>query len=135
MNDTATSNLNEFVTTYREVTFPNSEELFRAIEQDLFFNVLRTTGGQPCREIAQVYRQRALMVAPGSPYADEDLRKEFSLIADILETSPEEPSRAWMFRGRTACFSVFEMEQSKRIAGCLKRDGASNIEITRNEEA
>jgi hypothetical protein len=134
MDAAPTSDLNEFVGTYRGVTFPNSEELFRAIEQDSLFTATRYPGTQPCRELALVYRERAIMVAPDSPYADRDMHEEFSLMAAILASSPDEPCRLWRFQGRTTCFSAFEMEQSKRIAGCLKR-AASSTHIKEDEEA
>lgn len=130
MDATAADDLKEFFETYRGATFPNSEELFRGIEQNSFSTTTRYPGTQPCREIAQVYRERAIMVAPDSPYSNGDLHEEFSRIADTLATSPEEPCRLWVFRGRTACFSAFEMEHSKRIAGCLRRDTASSADTT-----
>jgi len=135
MDATATDNLNEFVQMYREATFPNSEELFRGIDQDSFTTVVRNPGTQPSCEIAQVYRERAIMAAPDSPYADADMHEEFSRIADTLATSPDEPCRLWMFRGRTACFSALEMEHSQRIAGCLRRETASSANNEENEEA
>ena len=130
MDATAADDLKEFLATYRGAIFPNSEELFRDIEQNSFFTIMRYPGTQPCREIAQVYRERAIMAAPDSPYSDGDLHEEFSRIADALATSPEEPCRLWVFRGRTACFSAFEMEHSRRIAGCLRRDTASSTDTT-----
>ncbi len=128
MDATAADDLKEFFETYRGATFPNSEELFRGIEQNSFSTTMRYPGTQPCREIAQVYRERAIMVAPDSPNSDGDLHEEFSRIADILATSPEEPCRLWVFRGRTACFSAFEMEHTKRIAGCLRREADSSTD-------
>ena len=128
MDATAPHDLKEFLETYWGATFPNSEELFRGIEQNAFSTAIRHQGTQPCREIAQVYRERAIMVAPDSSYSDGDLHEEFSRIADTLATSPEEPCRLWVFRGRTAYFSVFEMEHTKRIAGCLRRETDSSTD-------
>ena len=62
------------------------------------------------------------------------MHEEFSQIADDLASSPDEPCRLWMFRGRTACFSAFEMEESKRIAGCLKRE-VTSVHTKENEDA
>lgn len=129
MDATAADDLKEFFETYRGATFPNSDELFRGIEQNSFSTMMRHPGTQPCREIAQVYRERAIKAAPDSPFSDGGLHEEFSRIADTLATSPEEPCRLWVFRERTACFSVFEMEHSKWIAGCLRREMASSTDI------
>ena len=45
-----------------------------------------------------------------------------SQIADALGESPDEPCRLWTFRGESGSFSVFEMEHSQRIGGCLFRE-------------
>ena len=76
-----------------------------------------------------------MMADAQSAYADEDMHTEFSLIADTLAESPDEPCRLWIFRGGSASFSVFEMEHSERIAGCLRRDDISNSNPKRNENA
>ena len=130
-----TPELQTFVDRHRSGSFPFSDELFRGIEESAFSSIVRYPTTQPCREIAQVYRDRALMTEPKTPYADSDLHAEFTLIADTLSEFPDEPCRLWMFRGVSVCFSVFEIEISHRIGGCLKRDTVRNPSPTRNEEA
>lgn len=130
MNATAADDLKEFFETYRGATFPYCEELFRGIVQNSFSTTMRYPGIQLCREVAQVYRERAIMVAPDSPYSDGDLHDQFSRIADTLATYPEEPCRLWVFQGRTAYFSVFEMKHSKRIAGCLRVEAYQAVSVT-----
>ncbi len=128
MGTASTDELSEFVARYRNATFPNSEALFHGIEQDSFSKFLRYPGTQPCREIAQVYRDRAMMADETSRYANKELFAEFSQIADALGESPDEPCRLWMFRGASRNFSVFEMEHSQRIGGCLLREADSDNE-------
>jgi hypothetical protein len=122
MRTTSTDELGDFVARYRNATFPNSEALFRGIEKDSFSKFLRYPQTQPCHEIAQVYRDRVIMADEASNYANEELIVEFSQIADALGESPDEPCRLWTFRGESGSFSVFEMEHSQRIGGCLFRE-------------
>ena len=129
-----TPELQTFVDRYRSSSFPFSDELLRGIEVGIF-SIVRYPTTQPCREIAQVYRERALMNDPQSSYADSNLHTEFSLIADTLGEFPDEPCRLWTFRGVSVCFSVFEIESSHRIGACLRRDSIPNPSPRRNEEA
>ena len=126
MNAAARDDISAFVKAYGGATFPNSAELFRVIEEDSLISAVRYFGTQPCREIAQVYRERAIMVAPDSSNADRDMFEEFSEIATKLAVTPNEACRLWIFQGRTARFSVFEVEESECIAGCLKRGTESD---------
>jgi len=122
MNAALTDDLDDFIARSREARFPNSANLFRGIEEDSFSQVIRYPVTQLCSEIAQIYRDRAMMADETSSYANRELYAEFSQIADALSESPDEPCRLWMFRGAFGNFCVFEMEQSQRIGACLIRD-------------
>ena len=130
-----TPDLQTFVERYRDSSFPFSDELLRGIRESAFSSIVRYPTTQPCREIAQVYRERALMNDPESAYAVSDLHSEFTLIADALGEFPDEPCRLWTFRGVSVCFSVFEIETSHRVGACLRRDTIPNPSPRRNEEA
>ena len=130
-----TPELEIFIARYRGKSFPFSNELFRGIEENEFPRILRYPGTQPCREIAEVYRNRAIMTDADSGYTDNALHEEFSQIADTLAESPDEPCRLWMFQGKAVCFSVFEMEHSECIGGCLKQETPSLITTQANRRA
>ena len=117
-----TPELEIFIARYRGKSFPFSNEIFRGIEEYEFPRILRYPTTQPCREIAEVYRNRAIMTDADSGYTDNALHEEFSQIADKLAESPDEPCRLWIFQGKAVYFSVFEMEHSECIGGCLKRE-------------
>ena len=120
MNDTE-----DFIQRYGDTQFAHAEELRAALRAGDFFEVMRCPNSQPCRELSQIYRDRALMLDTFHRQRDSEMWREFTALADTLSESPDEPCILWMFRGASCSFSVFEMTQSQRIAGCLKRNGAS----------
>jgi hypothetical protein len=52
----------------------------------------------------------------------DDMRREFERLINCLSESPDEPCCVWIFETPTVMFSVFEMVESKKIAGCFLRD-------------
>jgi len=130
-----TPELEMFIARYSGRAFPFSNELFREVEEMEFSTIRRNPTTQPCREIAEVYRNRAIMTDAESAYADKAMHAEFSRIYDTLAASPDEPCRLWTFQGRSTCFSVFEMEHSECIGGCLKRETPPMIAAQENRRA
>jgi len=109
-----------FLEEYCGVTFPHSDSLFSLIERKEVLKVLRYPGGQPSSDLAQIYKERAIMANKGSPYSDP---KKFSMFTDLvvgLNEYPTELCKLWVFQSNTASYSVFELENIKLIAGCIK---------------
>ena len=131
MNDSG----REFLERYGDASFPRRDELIPAIESNSFFKIIRPGGTQPCSELAQIYRDRAMPLNVDGTHPHKEGWEEFTLMADTLSESPDEVCHLWLFRGEAVCFSVFEMIDSRRIAGCLKFAGVSPAEYEGTQPA
>lgn len=52
----------------------------------------------------------------------DEMRREFTQLAHRLSESPDEPCCLWIFETSTVLYSLFEMVDSKQIAGGFIRN-------------